>query len=927
MTGLCGTYSTQPDLNLLKSGGRVGNFKADEANLNGVHNFTREQDYVRPPREVTEGGLEMDEKEIVRFDAEDLICHPWGGEDPGAVITSLRLCDTGKRGSTVKWSSACEKVITSSGRVIRPKWGETPAEVIMTADIRFGNAHAAKEFTLTVLPDDEFIDPEYESDACFFTKLDLTSKEMESVASSVRIEEYQKAKTELLSYLQQKEKRKDAFPKFPSGMSKMMVSGFSTLQRCDRFYKGECQVSSEVYEKQKIAIQTDGLRNGLTITYALCALYNESVGVKIAGIDYHDPGKRPRLELIAKNECLIVDCMDNATVGAGKYTQVSLNMRDELYVRMFGEFLGDETFHSLFKFHIEDLESEVLEANLIVYEKKDMNLSGSKEILALLFPENTWKGAEAKWGDFKWQFANRNGLPQPDTWDLEKGFDFEYFYQRVRFMHFPWLLEEYRHTGDENILYYLIKTMTDFIKAKGRPYTYRSGHEHIGNAWRDNKTTQTLCGGWPRGLDSAERLRSFATVFGELVHSRFMTAEVCCFILKYLWDSCHALAFQSLTEPVSNLRQFEIMGLYQGAEMLDDFTEQPKWLKTVRETMENMMFTVTLEDGTYRETTGGYNMSVCENFIRYKKQSIEHGAALSDQFDQRLKRFAFYNALLQGPNGEALQYGDQGAGRSNEILYPELIDWFQDDELAHILTRGTKGKKPSWTSYHFPVGGVAMLRSGWQKDATYLFTQVRGGGSHGHQDDNHITLLSGGRVLLTDAGIFTYSSDDPYRQWGTSSLAHNTICINDLKQVYQKGTGGCRECVLDEQCDILTQSSNRYEGFHYTRKIVFIKPDIFIITDEMIPEDIAQANNYKQPWHMLPTARMSFNHEKKCMMSNFSEGVNIIIRSMDNDVVLKQEMGWYDYGYQQLTDNRFGYFEKRGAIGTTVFHTMLQIVK
>ena len=868
----------------------------------------------------------MTESEIVQFDISQLGCRPWGGEDGNAVKTSLDLCDRGKLGSRIVWSSSNPAVVSSLGRVIRPKWGEPPAQVTMTAAVSCGGISREKRFDLTVVPDGVFTDPGYDSDESFFGKLDYRKAGLKTVKKCVETGDYPGAKEELLQYFQRKHFKRETFEKFPTGMSEMMISGVSTLQRCDRYYKGEFQVASEEYEEQKIPLQCESLSNGVTVTYDLCAKHNESIGIKIAGSAFEDTHMRPALEVVTAAGTKRFECQDSAVVGAGGSADRPLKLQKELYVKMFGEFWGGGTFHSLIRFQIGGLKSAVERASLILYAKKDLALDGAKELLVLLFPQNTWDSSNVKWNDFKWQSANRGGLPEPDAWDLEDGFDFEYLFQRVRFKHFPWLLEEYRQSGKEEILYYLIKTMTDFIRAKGMPYTYRPGqHEHIGNAWRDDTTSQTLCGGWPRGLDAAERIQAFASVFGELVQSRYMTAEICTGILKYTWDACHALAFQSLTKPVTNLRQFEVMGLFKAAVVFSEFQEQPEWIKAVNQTLEDMMLSVTLEDGTYNETTGGYNMSVCQNFIDFKKQCMENGYAQSEAFEARLKKFARYNVLLQGPDGESLQYGDQAAGRYEGIQFPELIEWFQDAELTYLLTRGKQGKRPEWTSYRFPVSGAAMLRSDWGRDAVYLFTQARGGGAHGHQDDNHITLLAGGRVLLTDAGIFTYTPDDPYRRWGVSPLAHNTVCINELEQEYWKGLGVCQEFITAPFCDILTQSTSRYRGFSYTRKIVFVKPAVFLVTDEIVPEDETQENWYRQPWHMLPTAKISFDYKEKTIRSNDTDGPNILIQSLDNDVQLRREQGWYDYGYQQLTENPFGYFERRDVKGRVVFHTMMRI--
>ena len=75
---------------------------------------------------------------------------------------------------------------------------------------------------------------------------------------------------------------------------------------------------------------------------------------------------------------------------------------------------------------------------------------------------------------------------------------------------------------------------------------------------------------------------------------------------------------------------------------------------------------------------------------------------------------------------------------------------------------------------------------------------------------------------------------------------------------------------------------------------------------------------------MMPTSRISFDGNEKIMHSNFNEGVNIKITSLDSDVVLKKEEGWYDYGYQQLSDNPFGCFVKENIKGKVSFKTKIK---
>jgi len=117
---------------------------------------------------------------------------------------------------------------------------------------------------------------------------------------------------------------------------------------------------------------------------------------------------------------------------------------------------------------------------------------------------------------------------------------------------------------------------------------------------------------------------------------------------------------------------------------------------------KNLMNTVPFSDGTYKKATGGYSHGVCLNFVKFVKLRNEYGIELEKEFAERLKKFAIYNVLIQDPDGESIQYGDQGSQKAEGWQYPELMDIFADNELNFILTRGERDTKLSWISYRFP---------------------------------------------------------------------------------------------------------------------------------------------------------------------------------------------------------------------------------
>ena len=212
-----------------------------------------------------------------------------------------------------------------------------------------------------------------------------------------------------------------------------------------------------------------------------------------------------------------------------------------------------------------------------------------------------------------------------------------------------------------------------------------------------------------------------------------------------------------------------------------------------------------------------------------------------------------------------------------------------------------------------------------------MFTNVKGGGAHGHRDYNSITMVGYGNTLLADSGYFEYDTSDAFRQWGVSTEAHNTVLINNQNQVkgdYEANnylyTGTIHDFVTNKEFDYLQQSTpnNTTYGEHM-RTITFIKPGLVLVSDRMVPKDNTKINNYKQLWHMYPEANMQVDSNKMTVKSNFAEGGNIVISSAEGETsALKSKIGWYSKIYGKSEDGLYAYVEKN-SVGTTYLDAAL----
>jgi len=141
------------------------------------------------------------------------------------------------------------------------------------------------------------------------------------------------------------------------------------------------------------------------------------------------------------------------------------------------------------------------------------------------------------------------------------------------------------------------------------------------------------------------------------------------------------------------------------------------------------------------------------------------------------------------------------------------------------------------TSAVFADIGWAALRSGWEDDDTLLaFISSPSNMGHNHMDANHFVLNVGGKWLIEDPG-YRYRSTGPQLDFSYGSLGHNTATVNGLTQTVEAG-GRITAAFLSSSLDYVAGDATRayastpLQG--WLRHIYFVKPDYFILRDEML---------------------------------------------------------------------------------------------
>lgn len=854
-----------------------------------------------------------DAEEKAKAEADDITLDILTSENPNEITMALKPLKKGFYGSDITWESSDKSVIWNSGHVVRPRWDESAKEVTLTATV---GGRFKKSFEFTVLPDEKPKDPGYITDEEFFGKwsgtewtkggkFDYTLPGLGAVEAAAKAGDYESAKKELLSYIQGREEKTSlGLMQRYTGWSNMWADGVQDISEACAYYKGDISVTGDSFEAVYSNIYNpNAITKGGVKAFEIIAKYNEDNAALIAGHDYENENMRPVLELTVNGEVKYFPACDSATVRAGSYSKKHYDGGGILKAKTFGEFLSDETYRVLLKFDLSALSSKdtITNGRLRLYAKKDTPFVDSSELLLVNTLSSSWEGSKVVWDGLSFVVHNYNGIPGGYAWGSEKSSNIEYAYQTVRFMQTRTVIAEYLYTNNEKYAYALLSNIADFIKDSGTATPY------------------------PRLLDAALRMQQWIVVLKYLKNNKYMDSELCTMFLKNMWSN---IDFYSRNiSATSNWLDYAYLAEFYASQAFPEFKVSSEGVKTSTNHFTEGIKKSFLQDGSYIEATNGYSNSVLSMHRDFKKAAYSMGISLPEEYDERLRKAVYGIVLMYGSGGSTLQYGDEGFGTRSTNGYGQFVEWFDDYELQYIDSQGQKGTEPSWTSHLFENSAYTVLRSGWEKDDTVLFTNVRGGdGGHGHADDNEIVLSAFGKRLLVDSGKFNYDAYSEVRQYALSTRAHNTVLINNTSQrngwlsPSTECVGTVHSFVADKNYDFVSQSTKSNASSGHKRSILFIKDGPIVVSDYMTPNDKKSENSFKQLWHMTPEANMSIENESGVIRSNFEDGKNIIVASGDRDAASYAEDGFYDMGNDVRV--KYGLFERKSK-GNTIMNTVL----
>ena len=434
--------------------------------------------------------------------------------------------------------------------------------------------------------------------------------------------------------------------------------------------------------------------------------------------------------------------------------------------------------------------------------------------------------------------------------------------------------------------------------------------ERLGRNWDDHVTALraiALCQLW-------EALRGY-----ESDGSSFMT-DLFAAIVRH----AEKLANELFDRPDHNHGVTQAYALMAIGLLYPIYPNAQRWKEIGRSRLEAQMSKNVSTEGIHREHSPYYHFYVFRQFFYAYHFAAAYGVSFSKGFTDRLQAMLSSGAHLLKPNGTLPALGD------TSVTSPVLVEKSEKEEwpieaaknFLYSSTHGVEGTPPLAPSVVYPEGGYAFLRSGWgteesfQEERFLAFRLSTIKSSHIHRDVFSFELYAYGDDLIVDSGgPFAYGH--PLREFFLSTAAHNTVVAD--RQDQQVGEAQLLHWSTGDEYDLLDGEHRNYPGIDHRRVIIFVRPQYFIILDQLVS---GSSHHYSQLFHLNPILQVILNgHAVSTVNPARGPTVKIIPLLRENLGVSLQRgtftprQGWVCTGDRQVVPNTVVDYQYGGTKG------------
>ncbi|HUX59345.1 MAG TPA: alginate lyase family protein [Bacteroidales bacterium] len=511
-------------------------------------------------------------------------------------------------------------------------------------------------------------------------------------------------------------------------------------------------------------------------------------------------------------------------------------------------------------------------------------------------------------------------LPEDIDWLANPHDDPEWTYCINRHEFLTSLGRAYWYTGNEKYTLAFKRLLTDWIKKNPMPDL----------EWMLNVDSETSrmhfmkAANW-RPLTLGIRMyTSFVPNFYHFLNSPNFTPDFLVTMLHTMYEHAkHTRLYYTRHKSYFNVSPnwglMESNGLAHMGILFPEFKESNDWRVEAMSRFEEQIRMQVLPDGMQVERASGYNLVCTFCFLQILDLALRNNVRVSDTYMKIAEKMVDFVMGIMKPHGvhpmlkdadESDVFGERASyGLWEDINNLNMLEdandlrWvfkagarlFNRPDFMYVATHGKIGVKPKINSVAAPYAGFFTMRSGWENDDLYMVYTCGELGVmdqscvHGNADALSIDVSGYGETLLIDPGRYMY--EGPWRVAFKNTKAHNTIAVDNQDSseladgwMFKTKAKSIQHCwAATDKFDYVDGS---HEGYHrlgdpvtHRRKVCFIKPDFWLILDELTAGD---KHTYDQYFHFGPDAEIS-NGDKLEVTAKYKNGAGIVVKPVNTD--------------------------------------------
>jgi len=371
-------------------------------------------------------------------------------------------------------------------------------------------------------------------------------------------------------------------------------------------------------------------------------------------------------------------------------------------------------------------------------------------------------------------------------------------------------------------------------------------------------------------LEVGVRTHTWMRLYMSVLDSPAMTPDANYTILKSLAEHARFLSDPNCRRGLPNMVIIESTGLAELGILLPEFGEAAQWRRRGLEVLNTELRRRVLKDGAWEEVTPGYHSWVADACLGLNILADRNHTELPEGFQERFRSLYDWLSNVLKPNGHMPMLGDYGDGNAGFFM-AEAALFFSDPEFKFLAAKplpirlverfgadaagrydAMSSRTPHSRSVLLRASGLAILRTGWDENDSYLLFDFGPIWSHTHQDTLGFDLYALGRTLLWDSGVSNYDLPE-CRAYYRQARAHNIVLVDDaaMKLTGKPVLHNWKSTDQFDFVDAEAQFTN--PKCTHRRQILFVKPRCWVVRDILRGD---APHRYERLFHVREKARV-----------------------------------------------------------------------